>query len=263
MIGLCVLYGIPIDSEHRFARSIEIEATVDESRKLKLTEVLGEQFFPAQYVQQIHAATAARAKSRTHRSLLILALLLALLALVLLFPWLEGIATGAALISPLSAPLLWTTRFLGSIGAIVLFLLLSVSPKRDSSFRFKRVIAVGLVVLFGAIWADTFTWHAAHFYEFAASNANFEQVVYPVSDLRSHRSKSGLSSGHDVVVDPFHTGESLNIPIPSEQYQDLMALGSPLCIEVRQRRSRSGAIEVYTYTKYTWRQPMRLKIKRC
>ncbi len=236
-----------------------VRTVLADSQRHGLTESVGEEFFPSAVVERMKTEWTAKDRSRTRKTLWIIGILLS-------FPfmaWIEGLATGAALITPMDHWLLWLARgigFFGSAGALYLIL---VRSRRERVNPLKRALVILLLAVFGALSADFFIWHAVHFYEFARSTAKVEQVVYPLTDLSRHRSRRGLFISYDAEIDPFDTGEALALPIPEEQYFELREIGAPLCITVGQRRSESGAIEVETNSKFSWNRPARLKIERC
>lgn len=223
-----------------------------------LSESLGEEFFPPHMVQKIHDEANAKDRFKLRRGLMILAFLAAFPILA----WFEGLVTGAALITPLSAGFELAERGLWfTITLVLLFLIPSGWTNNAKAFA-KRLLAIFSLSFLGALFAYFFVLHAAHLFEFAGSNAMEERATYPVTDINVNGRRSWTRS-YDVEIYPFRSGYGLRIPISKEQFKELRALGAPLCITVIQRQSESGAIEVKTYTKYTWKNPRRLMIDRC
>ncbi len=223
-----------------------------------LTESFGEEFFPPHIVQKIHDQANAKDKYQLRRGLKILGFL----ATFPILAWLEGLVSGAALITPLSAKFELIERGLWLIITIALLFLIPSGWTNSAKSFAKRFLAIFSLSFIGALLTHFFVLHAAHLFEFAGSDAMEERATYPVTDLGSSGRRSWTRS-YDVEIAPFRMGYGLRIPINKDQFNELRAMGPPLCFKVTQRRAASGAIEVKTYTKYTWNSPRRLNIDRC
>jgi len=181
----------------------------------------------------------------------------ALIVLTILI--LEANFSGMALITPIADWLLWSMRLLGLIAGATLWRLIRHSPNFNESNRIAKFSLAVMLPLTGAFIFDGLTWRAAVWWEFGLSSAPLEMAVYPVARLDYGRRSARAA----LKIDPFRTGQNLAIPIPWEQYEELRSIDEPLCVQVRQHRSRSGAIEVRSDGSYTANEPHRVRAGLC
>jgi hypothetical protein len=106
---------------------------------------------------------------------------------------------------------------------------------------------------------DGLAWRIADWREFGLSSQPFTPAVHPVEYFSRAR------KGSDAVaeIDPFGTKRMTDIPITVAQYDQYWLSREPLCIEVLQRRSPGGAVEVKTDGAHSWGKPEEARIVRC
>jgi hypothetical protein len=203
---------------------------------------------------QVQAAMAepdTEAKVPTWR-----ALLLVVLVVFGLF-WLEALFASTSLITPLDGTFLLVMRGLGVLVGLALGVVIFITDATMNAFR-RALVALSLPFFIGFLF-DGIAWRLADWLEFGLSAARFEPAQYPV--LRSHHGRKGAQD--TLEIDPFHTGEAADIPIPAAQYDALRATASDYCVTVLQRKSASGAIEIRTDGRYTFQPPIPATLAPC
>lgn len=172
---------------------------------------------------------------------------------------LSMVMSGSALITPLPTGLLWSVRIVGAFGA---GLLVWQSRKRlgqDILQSWKRFLVGPAFMVFVAIFLEIVTWHVANLWEFAISSAPVESATYPIVAADYGRRMSSAT----ISIDPFDVGFPLKIPIPDEQFLALQKRQGPLCARVEQRRSKSGAIQVFSNGRFLLFSPTPVQIGAC
>jgi hypothetical protein len=170
----------------------------------------------------------------------------------------EGMAAGTELITPLSRPFLWWMRGLGVIDGIVLAYFLAKSPTYQSR-SVRGLLGLVAIPIFAAATFDALAWRAADWIAFGVSDAPYEHVQYPIKDISPGRKGRRATIG----IDPFGTGENSHIPIPREQYQELLYASGDRCITVEQRRAANGAVEIRTNGSFTLGSPEPANVSSC
>ena len=184
------------------------------------------------------------------------AMLLVVIVVFALF-WLEALFANTSLITPIDRTFLLSMRGLGALVGLALGVVIFIT---DATMNTVRKILVGLSLPFFVGFAfDGIAWRIADWWEFGLSAASFESAHYPV--LRSHHGRKGAQD--TLEIDPFHTGEAADIPIPAAQYDALGATASDYCVTVLQRKSASGAIEIRTDGAFTFMPPEPAQLAAC
>lgn len=184
------------------------------------------------------------------------AMLLVVLVVFGLF-WLEALFAGTSLITPIDRTFLLSMRGLGALVGLSLGVVIFITDATMNAFR-KVLVALSLPFFIGFVF-DGIAWRLADWWEFGLSTASFEPARYPV--LRSHHGRKGAQD--TLEIDPFHTGEAADIPIPAAQYDALGAIASDYCVTVLQRKSASGAIEIRTDGQYKFMPPEPAALATC
>ena len=176
---------------------------------------------------------------------------------VIFLAWFEALFSGTSLITPISPALLWSLRGVGfvlGIGAAVVV----VFGVGDSSL-FQRGATL-LFLPFMVAWGfGEIAYRISDWTEFGFSSQPFEQAQYPIESIR-HGRRGARST---IQIDPFGTGDNTDIPVPSDQYHDLVKTSADSCVTVMQRRSVSGAIEIQTNGRYVLSAPAEVPVARC
>lgn len=194
-------------------------------------------------VQTAAAQPADEAKMPAWR-----AVLLVVIVVFGLF-WLEALFANTSLITPIDRTFLLSMRGLGALVGLALGVLIFITDATMNAIR-KVLVALSLPFFIGFAF-DGIAWRIADWWEFGLSTASFEPAQYPV--LRSHHGRKGAQD--TLEIDPFHTGEAADIPIPAAQYDALRASASDYCVTVLQRKSASGSIEIRTDGAFTFMPP--------
>lgn len=184
------------------------------------------------------------------------AMLLVVLVVFGLF-WLEALFANTSLITPIDHTFLLSMRGLGALVGLALGVVIFITDATMNTFR-KVLVALSLPFFIGFVF-DGVAWRIADWWEFGLSTARFESAQYPV--LRSHHGRKGAQD--TLEIDPFHTGEAADIPIPAAQYDSLRTTASDYCVTVLQRKSASGAIEIRTDGAFTFMPPEPAVLSAC
>jgi hypothetical protein len=177
--------------------------------------------------------------------------LLLLLFSPMLILFVDGLFSGTELITPLNRGFLWWMRGLGVVDGIALSYLMATNPGYFERGGFRALLGLLAMPVFMAATFDALAWRAADSIAFGMSKAPYEAVQYPIKSVS--RGRKGRRSTID--IDPFETGENSHIPIPSEQYRELLGADDGLCVTIRQRRAANGAVEILTNGSYTLHTP--------
>jgi hypothetical protein len=171
----------------------------------------------------------------------------------------DSALSDTVLISPINTTWLNTMRVVGLVvgGGIAWFL--NATPFYGMGRRFKMGIWL-IFVAGGWLAFNSVAFRIVELEEFGLSSAPFEQASYPITDVTR-----GRKGARDTLrIDPFHVKDAAHIPIPPEQYAQLRIGGfTGLCVQVQQRRSTSGAVEVRTDGTYNLAAPQPAVIAAC
>jgi len=171
--------------------------------------------------------------------------------------WLEALLSGTSLITPISQTLLWSLRGIGfviGIGAAVVM----VFGIADGSLLRRGARLLFLPFMFAWGFGEI-AYRISDWTEFGFSSQRFEQAQYPIDSI-SHGRRGARST---IKIDPFDTGDRTDIPVRTDQYQDLAKTSADSCVTVMQRKSASGAIEVQTNGRYVGSEPVEVPMSRC
>ena len=168
--------------------------------------------------------------------------LIIILMIVPSFFAVESLLSGTSLITPVSTTFLWTLRGIGLVVGIALMALLWNTDNFQANSAPRKWLTVLVFPLFMAFGFGEMGWRMADWWEFAGSGAQWEVANYPIADVH-HGRRSAYDS---IEIDPFNVGDKTDIPVSKDQYRELLTTYSGQCIQVSQRHSASGAIEIRT-----------------
>ena len=180
---------------------------------------------------------------------------LALLALVSL----EAMFSSTSLITPINDTFLSVMRGIGFIVGIPVSLLVIMKPHVPMGIFKKLLMILFMPVLIGFV-AGEFAWRIADRMEFGFfSSAPFSPAYYPITSESFGRKGSRDS----FTIDPFDLKDGTEIAVPSAQYEAIWLHSSDYCIQVMQRRSASGAIEILNDGVFTLSEPAPATLTLC
>ena len=182
---------------------------------------------------------------------LILSSLLALICL-------EAMLSGTSLITPIDARLVNIMRGIGFVLGIPLAVLIILNPHEPIGPGKMLLVILGVPVMTGFM-GDRVAWRIADWAEFGFSSAPFTPVRYPII----YGGFGDNGERDSVQIDPFNTRNSTSIALPSAQFSALWPRQSDYCIQVMQRRSASGAVEILTDGKFTLQEPAPATLTLC
>ncbi len=178
-------------------------------------------------------------------------------AALVFLTWLEALVSGTSLITPINQTLLWGMRgaglVIGFVGTLVAALAMT-----DTSW-WRRVLTVLVLPCLIAFGFGELAYRISDWKEFGFSNQQFEAAQYPIDSIRWGRK----GARNTIRIDPFETGDNTDIPISSDQYDDLRGASGDSCVTVMQRKSASGAIEIATNGRYMLSTPEAVQVTRC
>jgi hypothetical protein len=162
------------------------------------------------------------------------------------------------LISPISSWFLYLLTGIGFlIGCSIGLSTYKVRREQRSQDRFllrelnlpaSKILTVLITGGLVAASFNHFAWRAANHWEFVFSGQQFQQVNYPILEI-----KSGYRhSRPHLEIDPYHTGQNAWLTISSEQYLRNKDNFKGLCVSVSQRRSPNGSVQVVKYGRKYW-----------
>lgn len=177
---------------------------------------------------------------------------------ILVLAWLEALLSETALITPISSVLLNVMRVIGVLFGLGVSVIIYTDPTQAGGWRMW--VAILFMPLLVGFAFNEIAWRIADWSAFGFSTQAFESAHYRVEDVNEgHRGRRD-----SVGIDPFDTGENTDIPIPSEQYRELLiGSGRVGCVTVAQRKSASGAIEIATNGLFTMSEPKPVEITPC
>jgi len=163
----------------------------------------------------------------------------------------DSMFSGTELISPIGSGYLWWMRGLGLADGIALLFFM----RNSAMFEKLSVIRKLLLVLIGpflmAAAFDALAWRSANWIAFGASSASYESAQYPI--MRVNMARKGRRA--TIAIDPLGTGEAAHIPIPRDQYRQLIRADGDQCVTVQQRRAANGAVQIRTDGEFTLKEP--------
>lgn len=171
---------------------------------------------------------------------------------------LEAIFSSTSLITPINSNLLNITRAVGFILGIPLSLFVITGPEVSMGTA-KKVLMVLFTPLFAGFAANEFAWRIADRVEFGFSSAPFAPVSYPITAFSLGRKGARDSFS----IDPFDIGERTEIAVPSAQFEAVWLHSDDYCMQVMQRRSASGAVEILNDGVFTLSEPAPAKLTLC
>ena len=171
---------------------------------------------------------------------------------------LEAMLSSTSLITPISSNLLNITRAIGFILGLPLSLFVIASP-HVSMGTAKKVLLVLFTPLFAGFAANELAWRIADRVEFGFSSAPFAPASYPITGFSLGRKGARDSFS----IDPFDIGERTEIAVPSAQFEAVWLHSDDYCMQVMQRRSASGAVEILNDGVFTLSEPAPAKLTLC
>lgn len=171
----------------------------------------------------------------------------------------ESLLSGTSLITPVSTAFLWTLRGIGLVVGIALMALLwNTANFQANSAPRQWLTALLFPFIMGFAFGEV-GWRMADWWEFAGSGAHWEVASYPIADVH-HGRRSAYDS---IEIDPFAVGDKTDIPVSRDQYAELLTTYSGQCIQVSQRHSASGAIEIRTDGRHNLTAPAMAIVGSC
>ena len=158
-------------------------------------------------------------------------------------------------ISPLLADIMWYCGFLVGIPLAILVVLNPHKPLGAA----RTLLILFFMPFFSAFTAGSMAWRIADWTEFGFSNAPFTAAAYPIK-YASHGRKGRRDS---FEIDPFNLKNSTDIAVPSAQFDAVWPHHGDYCIQVMQRRSASGAIEIRNDGLFTLNEPAPAVLTHC
>jgi hypothetical protein len=122
----------------------------------------------------------------------------------------------------------------------------------------KLLIILFMPVLVGFAGGEV-AWRIADWTEFGFSSAPFAPARYPIT----YGSFGRKGARDSVQIDPFNLRDSTSIALPAAQFAALWPNQSDYCIQVMQRRSASGAIEILNDGVFTLHEPAPATLTLC
>ena len=180
------------------------------------------------------------------------------LSSLLVLVCLEAMLSGTSLITPINARFLNIMRGIGFVLGIPLAVLTIVHRHTPMGMAKMLLIIVGTPV-FAGFMGDRLAWRAADWAEFGFSSAPFAPARYPIT-FGNFGEKGSRDS---VEIDPFNLRDATSIAIPAAQFNALWPHQSDYCIQVMQRRSASGAVEILNDGVFTLREPAPATLTLC
>lgn len=178
-------------------------------------------------------------------------------AILLFLAWFEALLAGTSLITPISQTLLWTMRGIGMVVGLIVTVVAVVAMSDVSMWR--RILTLLICPFLVAFGFGEVAYRIADWTEFGFSSQPFAPAQYPIASI--HHGRKGARN--TIQIDPFATGDSTDIPISTDQYQDLRTASAESCVTVMQRKSASGAIEITTNGEFMWNTPEPVPVALC
>jgi hypothetical protein len=182
-----------------------------------------------------------------------------LLCSPLLILLIDGLFSGTELISPIGSPYLWWMRGLGLADGIVLLFFMRNSPMFEQRGMVRKVLLILVGPLLMAAAFDALAWRSADWIAFGMSSAPYESAQYPIKQLNMARKGRRAT----IAIDPLGTGEDAHIPIPRDQYRQLIAADGDQCVTVQRRRAANGAVQIRTNGNFTLNEPDYAPVTSC
>lgn len=171
---------------------------------------------------------------------------------------LEAMFSSTSLITPINSNLLNITRGVGFILGIPLSLFVISSPHVQTGIA-KKVLLVLFTPLFTGFAANELAWRIADRVQFGFSSAPFAPASYPITGFSLGR-KGARDS---LSIDPFDLREKTDIALPSAQFEAVWLHSDDYCMQVMQRRSTSGAVEILNDGVFTLSEPAPATLTLC
>ena len=198
---------------------------------------------------------SARCRAKGARSALKLASLvfLALLGLI----GIEALLSDTSLITPINPVLLNVMRGAGFVLGIPMAVLSAFNPERQTGIV-RKIILLFLIPVGTGFAGGEAAWRIADWNEFAFSNQAFVAASYPITHADRGRKGRRDSSSRSVRRQGWRPYRR-----PPRAVRDNLGRPRSYCINVLQRRSASGAIEIINDGVFNLRAPAPATLTSC
>lgn len=178
---------------------------------------------------------------------------------------LEAALSGTSLITQIHPWLLKGMAGVGFAFGIVISTLAAFARKDPNNPGTQYGLGTRILTFFFGPFLFAFifgmaAWRMADRAAFLGSDAQWEQAAYPVKSFSSSRR---FYERDTLEIDPYKTGFSTDIPVPSDQFDQIWLRATDYCIVVQQRKNASGAIQIRTNGSITMGAPEPVELVDC
>lgn len=173
----------------------------------------------------------------------------------------ESLLSDTSLITSISTELSYTFRGIGLTVGLIVGIAFAIGAEDG---LFKKMLIFLLAPLLVATVFEGLAWRMANMWEFGLSNAPFEWAEYPVKHVTPNTNPTKSWYKKDSLeIDPFDTGIGTDIPVPSDQFEEIWLQADEFCVVVEQRRAPNGAIQIRTKGQVMLGTPVPIELTRC